>query len=243
MRYKSMDSGNAQRFLQLRRENNEPPLDSFVETKGAGADYPLDGIERLRAELMELKAKYPEELKQRDEKGGKFEADACAIVHCCLQFNPQVFADAGFWTWLAVDQFSTIIEWRHGGTDRVAALANYGIGNRTENLIYRMWLRADLVRDPLAEDPYWLAKRGDQDLWRSHILRQSYASVRDLAKTFISFQCMQNGNRLSTEGIRELAKRIKRLRANIMFEFLTTGQLNTILTQQANGLALAGTSK
>lgn len=238
-----MDSSKAQRFLQLRREHNEQPLENFVETRGMGFDYPMDRIHKLRSELLALKSKYPSELKQRDENGGRFEAEACAIVHRCLPLDPQVFADPGFWTWLAVTHLSDIVEWRHGGTDRVAALPNYGIGNRIESLIFRMWLRADLVFDSNADDPYWLAKRGDQDLWRSHILRQGYASVRDLAKSLINFQCEKNGNRLTTDGIRELAKRIRRLRANIMFEFLNTGQLTDILTQQATGLAAAGDPK
>lgn len=69
------------------------------------------------------------------------------------------------------------------------------------------------------------------------------ASVRELAKTLVSFQCPQNGNRLTTDGIRELAKRIRRLRANIMFEFLNPGQLTNILTEQANGLATVGGAK
>lgn len=238
-----MESGKAQRFLLLRREHNEQPLDGFVETKGTGIDYPMEQIEKLRLELLALKEKYPNELKQRDENGGRFEAEACVIVHQRLPFDPQVFADSGFWTWLAVTQLSDIVEWRHGGSNRLAALPNYGIGNRIENLIFRMWLRADLVRDSTAKDPYWLAKRGDQDLWRSHILRQGYASVRDLARTLVNFQCQQNGNRLSTDGVRELAKRIRRLRANIMFEFLNTNQLTEILTEQASGLAVSGGTK
>lgn len=243
MRYQCMDSTKARRFLELRRENNEPPLDTFVEAKGLGIEYPIDKINELRIELLKLKSKYPAELKQRDENGGRFEAEACEIVHRCLPFDPQAFADPHFWTWLAVTQLSEIVEWRHGGEGRFAALPNYGVGSRIESLIFRMWLRADLVFDSSAKDPYWLAKRGDQDLWRSHILRQGYASVRELAKTLVSFQCPQNGNRLTTDGIRELAKRIRRLRANIMFEFLNPGQLTNILTEQANGLATVGGAK
>lgn len=246
MRYQSMDSSKAQRFIQLRREGQEPSLEGFVESKGVGEDYPAEQVQKLRAALLALKSKYPDELKQRDENGGKFEAEACATVHQCLPYDPQVFADSGFWVWLAVTQLSDIVEWRHGGKDRLAALANYGIGNRIENLVFRMWLRADLVRDPSAQDPYWLAKRGDQDLWRSHILRQGYANVRELARALVSFQCLPEGYRLhqtDANGIRMLAKRIKRLRANIVFEFLNTNQLVALLTQQSAGLAVAGNPK
>lgn len=241
-----MDSSKAQRFIHLRREGQEPALEGFVDTKGSGPDYPIDHVEKLRAELLEIKSKYPAELNEKDKNGGKFEAEACARVHQSLPFDPQVFADSGFWVWLAVTQLSEIVEWRHGGTDRLAALANYGIGNRIENLVFRMWLRADLVCDPSAQDPYWLAKRGDQDLWRSHIFRQDYANVRELARALVGFQCLPDGYRLhpsNENGIRMLAKRIKRLRANIVFEFLNTSQLTDLLTQQSAGLATAGNSK
>lgn len=235
-----MESSKAKQFILLRREGNEPSLDGYVNVIGTGDEYPISHVQQLYKELFLIKENYPVELKQRDEKGGKFEAEACAIVHKFLKFNPQVFSDSGFWIWLAVTQLSAIVEWRHGGADRPAALANYGIGNRIENLIFRMWLRAELVFDQTANDPYWLAKRGDQDLWRSHILRQNYANVRELTKTLIKFQCQPDGNRLGTEGIRELAKRIRRLRANIMFEFLNTDQLMMLLTQQSNGLTVTG---
>ncbi|NJD24474.1 MAG: hypothetical protein FIB06_03610 [Betaproteobacteria bacterium] len=246
MRYQSMDSSKAKRFIQLRREGQEPALDGFVDTKGSGPEYPIDLVQKLRAELLAIRLKYPAELKEKDRNGGRFEAEACEKVHQILPFDAQVFADSGFWVWLAVTQLSEIVEWRHGGTDRWAKLLNYGIGNRTENLVFRMWLRADLVFDQAAEDPYWLAKRGDQDLWRSHVFRQDYTNVREFARALVNFQCLPEGYRLhpsNENGMRVLAKRIKRLRANIVFEFLSTSQLTDLLTQQSAGLEAAGNAK
>jgi len=243
MRYSYMDSIQARNFLELRRHGEEPVLDGYVGIKGSGQRYPLEKIKLLRTELLSIMKKYPSELKQRDEKGGRFEAEACELVHKYLPYDSQAFADSTFWIWLATIEFSDIVEWRHGGHDRFAALSNYGINNRVENLIFRMWLRADIAYDHEAKDPYWLAKRGDQDLWRSHILRQSYASVRNLAQVFIEFQCGGKKNKLTTEDIRELAKRIRRLRANIMFEYLNKTQLREMISQQASGLKMGSTSR
>jgi hypothetical protein len=54
MRYWSMDPGVAQRLLKLRREGQEPALEGFQVQKGAGEDYPLAAVSKLRAELTQL---------------------------------------------------------------------------------------------------------------------------------------------------------------------------------------------
>lgn len=233
MRYWAMDAGQAERFLKLRRVDGEPPLEGYVEQRGHGADYPSATVVTIRRELLALRSQFPDELKQRDPEGGRYEALACEVVHRSLPKDAQAMSDSGFWTWLAVTQLPEIVEWRHGSTGRHAALENYGIGNRVENLFFRMWLRAEIGRDENGDDPYWLAKRGDQDLWRSHILRQSYANVRDVARALVKLQSDDHGARLTTNGIRELAKRLKRLRANIFFEFLDAVRISGIVDRKS----------
>ena len=239
MIYNYIDPVLGKTYIEETRRGNNPTLDKIIHTRGKGDLYPEKCIKELREDLIKLKAKYPAEIKQRDEKGGDFEAEACSLVHKHLTYSPAVFADHDFWLWMTLKYFIDIIEWRHGGQDREAALANYGFGNRSENLIFRMWLRADIGYEKNSNDPYELAKRGNQDFWRSHILRQSYGNVRKLAKSLIKFQCLDNGSyALKTKEIRELAKIIKRLRANIMFEFMDITNIDNIISDQASKLTL-----
>lgn len=241
-KYKSMSQIKAKNYLEKGRETEDWSLDGYVEVKGRGEDYPQEQIEKLRTELLKIKAQFPEKINKWDKSGGQFEAIGSEIVHRILPHDPHIFADTGFWVWLAVTQLSDIVEWRHGSDIKFAELANYGIGSgkRIENLFLRMWLRADLVVDYEAEEPYYLSKLGDQDLWRSHIIRQGYSNVRALAKALVIYQCIEEGKRLTNDsnGIRALAKRLKRLRANVMFEFLDINQLNHIIKEQSTGLAI-----
>lgn len=238
MRYWSMDAGAAQRLLKLRRESQEPALNGFQVQKGDGEDYPLAEISKLHAELTKLKSQYPDELGQRSREGGRFEAQACELVHRLLPFNAQVFSDPGFWTWLAVAKLSDIVEWRHGSKARHVKVANYGVGDKVENLFFRMWLRAEIAKDPEDKDPYRFARIEDQDLWRSHILRPGWTNAREVAKALIKLQA-DEAKRLSTDGVRELAKRLRRLRANVVFEVLDARRAARVVTEQAHGLPLA----
>jgi hypothetical protein len=236
-RYFAIAPDKARWVVDQRRLGGDPDLTNLVECRGQGVDYQECAVDDLRSRLLELKNDYSSELKKSDPEGGRFESEACVLVHRLLPVTNSAVADPGFWIWLAVVKLPDIVEWRHGGEGRFAELANYGIGNRTENLMFRMWLRAEIVYDPSADDPYYLSRFGDQDLWRSHIIRQGYSSVRDVAKCLISFQYGDGKPRLSSDGIRELAKRLRRLRANMMMEFLTPARIMGVLEDQAKDLS------
>lgn len=236
-RYFAMTPVKARWVVEERRLVRDPDLTGLFECRGQGADYQEHEVDVLKNRLLELKKEYPAELGKSDPLGGRFESEACELVHRWLPVSNHAIADAGFWIWLAVVKFPDLVEWRHGGAGRFAELANYGIGNRSENLIFRLWLRAEIVYDPAAEDPYHLSRLGDQDLWRSHIIRQGYSSVREIAKCLISYQYDGGEPRLSIGGIRELAKRVRRLRANVMMEFLTQPQIMQLLEDLAKDLS------
>jgi hypothetical protein len=70
------------------------------------------------------------------------------------------------------------------------------------------------------EDPYFYARCGDIDIWRSHLFRQGYADARPFAHALLSFQYPEGPGstpRLSINAIRTLAKRLSRTRTNIFF--------------------------
>lgn len=235
-KYFTMSGEDALRYLKARDNGEEPLPDSFQRARGAGELMDMGAIEKLGSELRRIKKDYPTKLRERDQEGGRFEQQACAIVHRALA-DPTALADHEFWIWLAVVQYADIVEWRFGTTGRHAKPANYGIGQRIENLFFRLWLRAELVKDPTAKDPYHLAKTGDQDLWRSHILRQAYANSRLIAKALLRLQAGQlSVKKLTVENVRELAKRLRRLHANVVFEFLTFSQAEGLVLELSSDL-------
>ena len=244
-RYAVIYAEDALRYLKSRQSDESVRLEDIRRTTGSGDDMPKTPLEQLRDKLLKLKAKYPSALRKKDPQGGKFESEACAIVHACLaDVDRQVLADQDFWTGLAVDNLADILEWRFGA-DGPSQPANYGIGTRTENLFFRLWLRADLGKGG-GKDPYELAKTGDQDLWRSHLLRQGYANARSIVRSLLKLQSGQliSSNKPAKKlaagdeplGIRMLAKRLRRLRANVAFEYLTPSQSDALVLELSSDL-------
>jgi hypothetical protein len=230
---------DALRYLKSRQQDGMINLEDIRRTAGAGETISPHIFDDLRASLLKLKKRYPAKLRVKDPQGGKFESEACGVVHACLaDLDRDVLADHDFWTWLAVDCLADILEWRFGCAERPAQAANYGIGSRTENMFFRLWLRADLGKASGA-DPYELAKLGDQDLWRSHLLRQGYANARSIVRALLKLQAgkLMHEEKAATKlaggdepnGIRMLAKRLRRMRANVVFEFLTQLQADALV--------------
>jgi hypothetical protein len=235
--YPVLKAAGARAYLLARAAGEDILLESVVEYCGTGELVDVAPVTQLETKLKALRKKFPPKLKEKDTEGGRFEREACEIVHSTLaSFDRDALADLDFWTFLAIVHFSDVVEWRFGAAGRPAKAPNYGVGQRTENMMFRMWLRAELGRDA-GPDPYSLAKTGDQDLWRSHILRQGYANARAVAKSLLRLQAgqLQAGGqkvkKLTVEHVRELAKRLKRLRANVVFEFLTAAQAESLVLE------------
>jgi len=133
-----------------------------------------------------------------------------------------------------------ILEWRFGTNGRPAQAANYGIGTRIENLWFRLWLRAELwtvvrfygyvcaseVGGPgplaVASDSPSLFKR---EKYRPRSLEvagwNAFGGGQEAAKR------IAGGD--DPEGVRMLAKRLRRLRANIVFEYLSQEQADGLV--------------
>ena len=84
-----------------------------------------------------------------------------------------------------------------------------------------LWLRADAVYDDTREDPYELTRRGDVDVWQSHIIRVDFGSVPPLSRAFIRFVFPSEGEQaLSRTEYRALAPELSHRNASMSFELL-----------------------
>ncbi|WP_448575942.1 DUF6339 family protein [Thermomicrobium sp.] len=237
MRYYTLEKREALAYLEGQKE--------MPSTQEKGSGPLLDEnviclcVERLSLLMKEIASNRG----LSGERGGHFEARAVPIVHNAISeltmADRSPLYDDGFWRWLAVCHFREIIKLRHGRENERVDERNFGIGGLAENFVYRVWLRGEIAFDPhrYPEDPYRLAIRGDQDFWRSHIFRQGYAASRSFAKAFVRFQYENHeSGRLSTDRIRELAKRLRRLRVNVVFEFLDEEEALELIHEEAGKL-------
>ncbi|MCA0910075.1 hypothetical protein [Qipengyuania gaetbuli] len=216
MSYPALSKADAKRILTAYRNGEElAKLPAFTKQLGSEADWDEIADELFKA-LEEIKSKFPE-----PEKGGgyrKFEILAGIAAHRLLPIHPAT-ADPDFWTWLLMRSFVPLVLWRYGET---ADAKNFGLGGAQENFMFRLWLRADIGFDPVANS-YELAELGDIDFWRSHIFRQSYGDGRSFARALIQFQFPGGSDakaRLTVQQIRDFAKHLKKARSNLAVEVL-----------------------
>lgn len=195
-----------------------PPLPSaHIIPQGSKEEWEQFGA-TIAARLMGLTTEFT----SSDGKpmGAEFEAAAGPEIHKLLPLHPAL-SDPEFWNWITLSYGEPIVRWRYG---EIQNLKNFGVGAATENYLYRLWLRAEMVFKPGAKDPYELARVGDIDFWRSHVFRQRYAEARSFIRAFVEFQFPSKNSRktrLRVSEIREFAKHIKRARSNLTLELMS----------------------
>jgi hypothetical protein len=161
-----------------------------------------------------------------------------AILHSGFRELPAgVLSDRDFWRYCAAYMYDFIV-WRQPTTSVTALYPYFGVKGETlgsaDCLPQRMFDRAHIVLTASSggsADPYALAKFGAADVWISHILRvrNSYAPivVRELLEGV-------EASRFKTDSIRELAKDLKRVRSNVLFEVLEREEVKTMVDAAEN---------
>jgi len=238
MTYPILSAKNAETFLEGIQSGGQSSIDDFVSYRESESSFAYADAVALRKKLMDLKGGFPVEIGPKSKHASEFEASASALVHEHIG-DAQYSADPEFWTWLTCAHFSDLVVWRYGIS---CAPANYGIGAPGENFLFRLWLRAELVRDTSLEDSYRLARtKSSVDFWRSHLFRQSYANSRAFARALFKFQYPSSDNkpRLKRDEIRELAKRLARMKSNLLVAYLEEGEALRLIEAEAKILAAA----
>lgn len=246
MKYPVLSTSDAGKLIELMRKGEAPNPASFAKTVGSGPRLAEELIISAANRVREIQAKFPAVLKYKDKNGGEFEAAAGEALHKALNIPPEVSGDDGFWRYLAVAHLFEVVVWRHPSKvpGEFTNLANFGLGSLWDNLVARMWYRFEVARLPDEDDPYVLCRLGDQDLWRSHILRIRFGAARHMVKTLLSFQYPDrdtNKPRLpmsskADSGIRLFIKRLQRLHATTSFEILTEEESLAIMADLAKDL-------
>ena len=199
----------------------EKPIESMVRE----ATVQVSGPEFDEAESIDLSTVLWELAHGLEKPGYAFERQAASLVHRHLGLHPIVAGDAGFWRWLTFSgegDLADLVDWRYPGQDTGHAREQYfGFGQMKEGMYAYLWLCAQSVLDRALEDPYELSRRGDVDVWQSHVVRIDFGSVPQLARAFIRFVFPDDETQfLRREQYRQLAKEVTRRNASMAFELL-----------------------
>lgn len=141
-----------------------------------------------------------------------------------------VLTDPGFWRYLAVWEMFDFVQWRDGENCK---LVSFGAGSHIPTwdcVPKRMFVRARIAFEAEAEGDWKeLAGIPGTDVWRSHVLRVKTGNSPALSAALLE---AWDAKLIRTKEVRDVAKRIKRLRSNMVFELMDADQINAVLGRQ-----------
>lgn len=188
--------------------------------RGSGEDF----FAKYKKSLYELGKKLEQSttrVKSKidpDEVEGKLSAE---VFQLFSKLPTEVLTDKDFWRFLSSSVFLSFIVWRDGFDGALPSRASFGASSRSitmDCVPFRMFNRG-LINYELTgsyQDDSYAAIAGT-DIWRSHILRVKTSLSVSVTRGIL--EKLESGN-LPTGLIRPLAKRLKRIRSNVIFEVL-----------------------
>jgi hypothetical protein len=227
MSYPTLPADSAAGILSKFSERqpwNDDFLAATVEVDGPSID-----LERV-AGALELLYDVVDSLGEGRSPGffARFEGLAATGLHTQLALPPQVAGDPAFWRWLTFSHegdFAHLVNWRYASGGRPNARPRYFLGHVKETMYGYLWLRANAVFDPTRDDPYALCRRGDVDLWQSHVVRVDFGSVPAMARAFVRMVHSEPSIQdLSREDYRALAIELTRRNSSMLFELFDDEQ-------------------
>jgi hypothetical protein len=227
LRYPVVRLVEAQRYV-LRRQSGQLGVEDRpeFEEEGNSADESLlpavnDLADRITDLYQSSKARFTSGL-ARD----RFEGSLAVQLHEQLRELPaRVLTDDDFWRYLAVRGLYEFVSWRDGQASGSPALASFGANGPRVNydcVPFRMFVRADIaffVTGMGAQDVDLMdiSSVAGTDLWRSHILRSQSSFSPGYVRLLLEHH--ERGV-LPAAVVRDLAKRVKRVRSNVLIETL-----------------------
>ena len=231
--------------LNKQRAKQAWTVNSFVRHQGTGESFDETSAERVLLALSQIRKEIGKDPLPKN-MARAFEAPAAEVVHKELDVDISAACSREFWIWLtfaaAGGKLIDFVDWRFGTQKSIDAV-NYGIGRPSaiwEGLFARLWWRGRVGFEPTADDPYALARRGDVDIWRSHIIRQEYGRSRNMALALLRFQYPTDTTgpgKLKIKHLRELVKRLRVVDANTSYEVLKNIDLDELIKKNADEAA------
>jgi hypothetical protein len=230
MQYPTVSLHSYQRIINEYRQNS--PLRDKPEgvLRGQGEE-PLN---RVRAELLRIVDEWKKSIKKIGDSSAKkeeLEAELSSQLFRILESLPvTMLTDSDFWRFLSSEYFFEFTLWRDGES---CALASFGASSATVNfdcVPFRMFNRG-LIAFTISEDINELeyAHIPGTDLWRSHILRVLTSYSSSMSQAILDEY--KAGN-LPTAVVRDVAKSLRKSRANVVFEVLEFEEAIEILHRE-----------
>lgn len=232
MSYKVLTASNATLTVELQREGTalDPILINTVE---CGEDYQtvIDAAANSMIDIWKIRMQ--ERQNAKSSKGpaiaskDKIEGEISTVLFSHLRELPtQVLSDPGLWRYLGAWHLFDFVEWRDGDKCKLESFGAGSVRPTWDCAPLRMFVRAKICAEGAVDNWEDLCAVPGTDLWRSHILRVKTGNFPLLSCCLV--QSWREGE-VNTASVREVAKGLKRMRSNIVFEFLNPIQTRSIV--------------
>lgn len=232
MSYPTLSLQRTVEYVVGRRNATVQDSPPEYDSQGLGDDYVDELIdETLRAVIAKWESAEPQSIAKADRDGVTGQLSV-VLYEGFRELPGTVLSDRNFWRYCAAFLYN-IIEWRMGAN---CQLTNYGAASDSvrDCLPHDMFQRAYIAYVGGVAfgdtDPFAVAKLSSSDVWRSHILRVQTGNAPLVAHELL--MDVQAG-KLNTELVREVAKRLKRARANVIFEVLDQAQARQLIDRES----------
>jgi hypothetical protein len=219
----------ARRTLQSQTGNSTAPtnvVQGFLTQKGqAGSDItdaPLQLLNRKLVRIMEdLEKSGPKNEKVRRQK---FDSQAAPLVFETLNSLPFVILnDIDFWRYVAVHIMYDLVNWRYPKDNGSRWGSNPTQAIRT--ITYAWFIRGQLCQNFNPDEIALVNKVGDIDIWTSHVIAvlhgSSSAIMFEYFRKCVEWQKPNGGwDQWGRLAFRDLAKQLKALRSNYVFDII-----------------------
>lgn len=214
MKYPSLTLDQVERLSAELLAGREIDLANEVKWVGSGSELDVDDLEDLEAEVERRLGEF---MASGNKDKDSLEAELSGVIHRELQVLPLgVLDDPGFWRYLTVAHLWQFTVWREekafgkGWQEH----RSYCDGQKSSECVpLRMFIRGQVAE---RDGDYGLTGAGGEatDFWRSHVVRVRTSYARPIAQALSAMQGDQ-ATRLTTDPLRELAKRLQRISSNV----------------------------
>ena len=227
MAYPVLSLEEAQRIDKIRREGGAMLDLAAEETWKPGPDFKA----ATASDCLEQCCDVLNFIQNEKSSMAEFDSRCAPILHRVLRLPPRIAGDGDFWRWLTFAQGgfgAELVDWRYRGRgDGVPRPVYYGLQRMKKGMFAKLWMCADAMFVPGAEDPYDGIGYADVDLWDSHVIDIDYGSVAAVARAFVKFvrdEALPRGESkdpAARAGFRDLAKEVRRRHATVALELLS----------------------
>ncbi len=209
----------------VRSWRTDAPVHPEVRETGHGPTLDQDVISLLVEELTALTRTLP----SSDDGRREFDQRAAQLLGQRLNLSSALAADKRFWQWFSITRAQEIVLWRWKKHSRASVSEDRWLGG-WKDTFRRLWLRANIIREDGADEPFALAGHGDEDFWVG-IIERDIAACRGVVRGLVHrfFIAQDTGSPQRMEHYRRTLKRLRQIRPNRVYEHMSDPEIATLV--------------